>query len=387
MNLLDRPRRLRANPAMRELTAETSVEARHLISSPTEALDVFEFEAVARANLPPAHFGYIQTGVEGGRTARRNEEAYDEIQLSPRRLVDVSRVDIGRELFGEHWDSPIVVAPCGSQRAFHPEGELATARAAKREGHLQVLSTVTTTAVEEVAEARGAPIWYQLYPTTDFSITEHLLGRAEAAGCPAFVITVDATARGDRDPLERWKRLDDRDCLECHAVPYERKPMFEGLDMRGKELYNPGMTWEWLRRLRDRTQMRLVLKGIVRADDAARAVDEGIDAIVVSNHGGRAEESGRATIDALPDVVDTVAGRIPVLVDGGIRRGNDILKAIATGADAVLIGRAYLWGLAAFGQPGVERVLSMLKSELEMAVALAGARNLDELDRSLLVRG
>jgi len=365
---------------------ELSAAARHLIASPEEALDVFEFEAVARANLPIAHFGYMQTGVEAGRTAQRNEEAYEEIQLRPRRLVDVSRVDLSMELFGERWASPILIAPCGSQRAFHREGELATARAAKAEGHLQVLSTVTTTSVEDVTEARGAPVWYQLYPTTDWSITEHLLGRAEAAGCPAFVLTVDATAGSDRDPLARWTRLDDRDCERCHAVPYQRKPMFDGLDMRGKGLYNPAMTWDFVRRLRDRTQMRVVLKGIVRGDDAVRAVEEGIDAIVVSNHGGRSEESGRATIDALPEVVDAVGGRIPVLVDGGIRRGNDILKAIATGADAVLIGRAYLWGLGAFGQPGVERVLSMLKSELELAVALAGARNLGELDRSLLVR-
>ncbi len=368
---------------------EPGASARHLIGSPEEALDIFEFEAVAQANLPPAHFGYIQTGVEAGLTARRNEEAWDEVRLRPRRLVDVSRVDIGVELFGERWASPIVIAPCGSQRAFHPEGELATARAARAEGHLQILSGVTTTSVEDVIAARGAPVWYQLYPTTDWSVTEHILARADAAGCPVFVITVDATAGSDRDPLERWTRLDDRDCNACHTAYYSRKPMFDGLDMRDLDgkLYNPAMTWEWLRRLRERTQMRLVLKGIVRADDAARAVEEGIDAIVVSNHGGRAEESGRATIESLPEVVDAVDGRIPVLVDGGIRRGNDIAKAIATGADAVLIGRAYLWGLAAFGQAGVESVLSMLKAELELAVGLAGARNLGELDRSLLVRG
>ena len=356
------------------------------IGSPQEALDVFDFELAARAKLPPAHFGYIATGVEADRTRDRNHDAYDEIDLRVRRLVDVSTIDTSIELFGRRWPSPIIVAPCGSQRAFHPEGELATARAAKAQDHLQVLSTVTTTSVEEVAEARGEPVWYQLYPTPLWSIAERLIERAEGAGSPALVLTVDSPARSDRDTVERWARTDPRDCVRCHAVPFERKPMFDGLDPVGAgDINNPAMDWAWVRRLRESTDMRIVLKGIVRSDDAARAVEDGIDAIVVSNHGGRSEESGRATIESLPEVVDAVAGRIPVIVDGGIRRGNDILKALAIGADAIQIGRPYLWGLAAFGQPGVERVLEMLREELALAMQFAGAPTIEDLDRDLLV--
>ena len=296
-------------------------------------------------------------------------------------------MDTTVELFGRTWDSPIIVAPCGSQRAFHPEGELATARAAKAQGHLQVLSTVTTTSVEDVAEARGEPVWYQLYPTPLWSITERLIERAEGAGSPVLVLTVDSPARSDRDPGERWARRDVRDCVRCHAVPFERKPMFDGIDMTtvDENIFNPAMDWAYVRRLRGATDMRIVLKGIVRGDDADRAVEEGIDAIVVSNHGGRSEESGRATVESLPEVVDAVGGRIPVIVDGGIRRGNDILKALAIGATAVQIGRPYLWGLGAFGQAGVERVLEMLRGELALAMQFAGAPTIADLDRDLLV--
>ena len=381
------PELVRAAQESESGVAGLPAQEAHIIASPDEALDVFEFREAARAKLPPAHFGYIQTGVENGLTFRRNHEAYDEIRLRPRRLVDVSEVDTSIELFGRKWNSPIIVAPCGSQRAFHPDGELATARAAKEQGHLQVLSTVTTTSVEDVAEARGEPVWYQLYPTPLWSITERLIERAEGAGSPALVLTVDSPAGSDRDPGERAARRDTRDCVRCHAVPFERKPMFDGIDMRDGDLdiFNPAMDWAYVRRLRDATDMRIVLKGIVRSDDADRAVEEGVDAIVVSNHGGRSEESGRATVESLPEVVDAVRGRIPVIVDGGIRHGNDILKALAIGADAIQIGRPYLWGLAAFGQAGVEAVLRMLREELALSMQFAGAPTIAALDRDLLV--
>ena len=361
-------------------------DAPFVISSPAEALDVFEFEAAARDRLPPAHFGYIATGVEGDLTLARNHEAYGEIRLRPHRLVDVSRVDTGIELFGERWSTPIIVAPCGSQRAFHPEGELATARAAGARGHLQVLSSVTTTSVEDVADARRGPVWYQLYPTPDWDTAQRLVRRAEGAGSPALVLTVDSPAGSDRDALARWVRADRRECARCHDddQPYDGKPMYDGIDMAGKEIFNPAMDWDYVGRLRDSTGMRLVLKGIVRSDDAERAVATGVDAIIVSNHGGRSEESGRATIESLPEVVTAVGGRIPVLVDGGIRRGNDILKALASGADAILIGRPYLWGLAAFGQAGVEAVLALLTDELELAMRFAGTPTIADIDGSLI---
>jgi len=293
------------------------------------------------------------------------------------------------ELFGERWESPIVISPAGSQRAFHPQGELAVANAARTRNHLQILSTVTTTSVEDVTEARGAPVWYQLYPTSNWTVTQALLRRAEAAGSPVVVLTVDMPDGGNRETVERYARIDSRDCTACHDPEFQlyvrRKPMFDGLDLTGVTgLSAPGLTWDFVRRLKDNTDMRVVVKGIVTREDAARCVQYGADGIIVSNHGGRAAESGRATIESLPEVVEAVGGRVPVLVDGGIRRGNDVLKALALGADAICIGRPYLWGLAAFGQQGVERVLDLLRAELQMAMRMAGAPSVGDIERSLV---
>ena len=362
-----------------------------IISSSDEAINVFDFEAVARNNLPPAHFGYMATGVDDDATLRANREGFQRIHLRPRRLVDVTHSDTGVELFGESWDSPIVISPAGSQRAFHPEGELAVANAARTRGHLQILSTVTTTSVEDVVEARGAPVWYQLYPTSKWTVTQALLRRAEAAGCPVVVLTVDLPAGSNRETLERYIKTDTRDCSSCHEEGFRgavrRKPMFDGLDLTGvTELYAPGLTWDFVRRLKDNTNMRVVVKGIVTREDAARCVRSGADGIIVSNHGGRAEESGRATIQSLPEVLEAVAGRVPVLVDGGFRRGNDVLKAMALGASAICIGRPYLWGLGAFGQEGVERVLDIMRAELELAMKLAGTPTLSDVGPSLVAR-
>ncbi len=343
----------------REERSTSARELDQLIASSDDAINVFDFEAVARNNLPPAHFGYMATGVDDDATLRANREGYSRLFVRPRRLVDVTNVDMGVELFGERWETPIVISPCGSQRAFHPQGELAVANAARTRNHLQVLSTVTTTSVEDVAEARGAPVWYQLYPTSNWTVTQALLRRAEAAGSPVVVLTVDMPDGGNRETVERYARIDSRDCTACHDGTFEgdmrRKPMFDGLDLSAVTgLSAPGLTWDFVRRLKDNTDMHVVVKGIVTHEDAARCVQSGADGIIVSNHGGRAEESGRATIESLPEVVEAVGGRFPVLVDGGIRRGNDVLKALAIGADAICIGRPYLWGLAAFGQQAVQ---------------------------------
>ncbi len=375
----------------REERSRSVRELTQLIASPDDALNVFDFEAVARNNLPPAHFGYMATGVDDDATLRANREGYRQLFVRPRRLVDVTNIDMSVELFGERCESPIVISPAGSQRAFHPQGELAVANAARTRNHLQILSTVTTTSVEDVTEARGAPVWYQLYPTSNWTVTQALLRRAEAAGSPVVVLTVDNPASGNRETVERYARIDSRDCSACHEPEFQRyvrrKPMFDGLDLTGVTgLSAPGLTWDFVRRLNDNTDMRVVVKGIVTREDAARCVQYGVDGIIVSNHGGRAEESGRATIESLPEVVEAVGGRIPVLVDGGIRRGNDVLKALALGADAICIGRPYLWGLAAFGQQGVERVLDLLRAELQMAMRMAGAPSVAEIERSLVGR-
>ena len=361
-----------------------------LVANAADALDVFDMERVAEAALPPAHFGYIQTGVDGESTQRNNRAALERIHIRARRLVDVSRLDTRVTLFGREWPTPIVVAPCGSQKGFHPDGELATARAALARTHLQTLSTVSSTGVEEVNEARGEPVWYQLYATSNWDVTRAVVERVRAAGCPVIVLTVDLPAGGNRLTLERWSRTDDRTCTSCHR-PRGRaptvKPMFEGTPYRPADFRTPAMTWDFIGRLRDITDQRIVVKGLVTREDAALALEHGVDGIWVSNHGGRAEGSGRATIDALPEIAEEVGGRIPVIVDGGFRRGSDIFKGIARGADAVAVGRPYLWGLGAFGQEGVERVLEILQGELDMTMRLAGTPSLAGIRASSIGTG
>lgn len=371
---------------------EPDQELGELVSSPDEALDVFDLRVTAERALPPAHYGYIATGVDGDVTLRANREAFARLHLRQRRLAGVEEIDTRVTMLGTMMETPIVIAPCGSQRAFHADGELATARAAKARGHLQILSTVSSTSVEDVAQARGEPVWYQLYPTSRWEVTQKLLARAAAAGSEVVVLTVDLPVSTNRLTLSRFIKRDTRDCRQCHASgtdPYaeqnttlRRKPMFAGTDITDDQFNTPALTWSFVDRLRDATRMRVVLKGIVTAEDAERCLQHGVEAIIVSNHGGRAEESGRATLASLPEVVRAVRRRVPVLVDGGIRRGTDVFKALALGADAVCIGRPYLWGLSAFGQPGVEKVLAILRSELETVMRLAGTRTLRDIGPS-----
>ena len=369
--------------ALQQLAQGTGV-----LQSPNDALSVLDFEGTAKAKLPPAHFGYMASGVDDDATLRANREGFAHWQLRPRRLVDVRTVDPSIRLLGQRWDTPIVVCPTGSQKAFHADGELATARAARAGGHLQILSGVTTTSVEDVNTARGLPVWYQLYPTNDQSVAHAVVRRANKAGCTVLVLTVDLNAGRNLETQLRSVRLDSRDCTACHVAGFagsvKRKPMFDGLDLsKVTDAGDPGMTWDYVKRVRDiAPAMKVVLKGIVTREDAALAVRHGIDAIVVSNHGGRAEESGRATIDSLSEVVAAVNRRIPVLVDGGFRRGTDIFKALALGASAVGIGRPYLWGLAAFGQPGVEAVLGILRREFELVMRQAGVTTVGAITRA-----
>ena len=368
---------------------ESLTQADPVIAAPEQAVNVMDFEAVAREKLPPAHFGYLATGVDDDATVRANREGFRRFQIRVRRLIDVRNIDMSIRLFGTAWDTPIVLAPVASQKAFHPDGEIAVARAARAKGHLQILSTGTTTSVEAASAARGAPIWYQLYPTNDGHVARAMVKRAEAAGCPVLVLTVDVQGGSNRETLIRSQRADSRQCSACHANGFSgfvrRKPMFDGLDVSKVTVFSPAdMTWDFIKRLRDTTSMKLVVKGIVTREDAQLAVAHGVDGVIVSNHGGRAEESNRSTIESLPEVVEGTAGRIPVLVDGGIRRGTDIFKALAIGALAVCIGRPYLWGLAAFGQSGVETVLAILRRELQMIMRQAGTMSVDQITRAHL---
>jgi len=354
------------------------------ISSPEEALNVFDFETVAKQELPPAHWGYLATGSDDDATIRANREGFEHFQLKPRRLVDVREIDMSTEVLGRKWPTPIVIAPTSSNRGFHPDGEIAVARAAKSKDTLQILSTSASTAVEDVVEARGEPVWYQLYPRYSWDVTKAVVKRAERAGCPAIVLTVDRQGGGNRETVKLFAKKDMRDCSACHAEQ-RRPPMFDGLDIPGPNNYAQGLTWDYVRQVQDHTSMKVLIKGIVTAEDAALAVERGLDGIIVSNHGGRAEESLRSTIESLPEIVNAVRGRIAVLVDSGFRRGTDFFKALAIGADAVCIGRPYLWGLASFGQAGVEAVLDILRKELEIVMRQMGTTSIEQITSSYVV--
>jgi len=368
------------------------------IEQAADALDVFDFQTAAQKVVPPAHWGYLMTGVDGEDTLKANREGFSRYQLRTKRFVDVSRLDMSVELFGVKFNSPIVLCPVGSQRAFHRDGEVGAARAAQAKGNLQILSTQTTIGVEDVIKARGGPIWYQLYTTDNFDVTTKLVKRAELAGCTAVAVTVDLPAGRNTETMTRLQRTDTRNCATCHedatgnlANPRvgggtnANKPMFAGINTQGLGLTSPSLTWDFIKRLKDVTKMKVVIKGLETREDAAQAVEHGADGIIVSNHGGRATETGRGTIESVAEVAQAVRGRIPVLVDGGFRRGTDVFKALALGANAVGIGRPYIWGLGAFGQQGVERVLDILNNELRLAMVGCGTRSVKEITAGAIV--
>jgi len=371
-----------------------------LIASPAEALNVFDFEPVAKKKLPPAHWGYLATGSDGDETIRANREGYARWDLRVRRLVDTSKLDTSIQMLGVRWPTPIVINPVGSQRAFHPDGELAVARAAKSKNHLQVLSTVATSSIEDVIAARGAPVWFQLYHQDDWNQTKQIVKRVERAGAPVVVFTADLLGGSNRETMLRERRFDTRTCTNCHqggppmpgisgrvneSRDNRRKPAIADLrpDTPIPEIGTP--TWDFIKRLQDSTTMKVFIKGIVTKEDAEIAVHNGVNGMFVSNHGGRAENSTRATIASLPEVVEGVRGRVPVIVDGGVRRGTDIFKALALGATATGIGRPYIWGLASFGQEGVETVLALLRKEIEMVMRQAGTTSVKATTKAYIV--
>ena len=381
---------LAASPTIAETLQQTGIE------QVADALDVFDFQAAAQKIVPPAHWGYLMTGVDGEETLKANRDAFNRYQLRPKRFVDVSRIDMSVDLFGAKLSSPIVLCPVGSQRAFHRDGEVGAARAAQTKNHLQILSTQTSIGVEDVAKARSGPLWYQLYTTDNFDVTTKLVKRAEAAGCMAVAVTVDLPSGRNTETMTRLQRTDTRNCASCHqdatgnlanprANTNATKPMFAGINTQGLVLTSPSLTWDFIKRLKDVTRMKVVIKGLETREDAALAVEHGADGIVVSNHGGRATETGRGTVECVAEVAQAVRGRIPIVVDGGFRRGTDVYKALALGATAVGIGRPYIWGLSAFGQQGVERVLDILNNELRLAMVGCGARSVKEITAASIV--
>jgi isopentenyl diphosphate isomerase/L-lactate dehydrogenase-like FMN-dependent dehydrogenase len=357
-------------------------------SDPKDFLSVMDFEPFAHSKLPPAHWGYMASGVDDDLTLKANMEGFKRYQLRARRLVDVSKPDTRTEIFGSSWESPLFICPVGGHKMFHPEGEVAVARAARSKKTTQILSTVTSTPVEDVAKALGGGLWYQLYMPLKWEDTEKLIRRVEAAGCPVLVWTVDLLGGRNTETATRARRQDTRDCNVCHGPTgpgnLSTRPMFQGLS--ASTFNPPAANWEYVDRLKKLTQMKLVIKGIETAEDARLCREHGADAVLVSNHGGRATETGRATIEVLPEVIDAVGSQYPVFVDGGFRRGTDIYKALAIGARAVGIGRPYIYGLTSFGQAGVERVIDILRAELTMTMRQCGTPTIRDISRASIRR-
>lgn len=366
--------------------AQNPLEISDVITDPAHALNVMDFEEAAHRKIAPGHWAYMASGVDDDITLRANREGFKHVQLRPRRLHDATKVDMRVELFGTLYNSPIFLCPVGGERAFFAEGELAVARAAKARGTMQILSTVTSTALEEVNKALGRPAWYQLYAPNSWEACEAILRRVEAAECPVVALTVDNTTGRNSETYLRTRPKDLSQCAACHQGEPGRgpgeHPMYDGINMTGVGVINPAMDWAFVDRLRKFWRAKLMIKGIDTREDARLCIEHGIDGILVSNHGGRSTETGRATIEALPEVVAEVGNRIPVYVDGGVRRGTDVFKALALGATAVGIGRPFLWGLGAFGEAGVERVLEILQAELKLAMGNCGTQMVAEITRA-----
>ncbi len=332
-------------------------------------LSLFDFETGARTRIAPAAWERISGGAADEITLHWNREAYDHIRLKPRVLVDVSHLDTRVSLFGEELPFPILLAPTGGQKFIHPEGELAAVRGAAAANATYVISSSASLRVEDIARTAAGPVWFQLYVQKDRGFTRDLVRRAEDSGCRALCVTVDSPTFGARNREERARA----------GLPERDLP-----NLQGRDYLDPSLTWKDIDWLRSFARKPVLLKGILNPDDAATAVRAGVAGIIVSNHGARNLDTVPATIDALPLVVEKVAGRVPVLVDGGIRRGTDVLKALARGASAVQIGRPYLWGLGLAGAEGVARVVQILRREFEMAMALTGRPTLAAIDRSVL---
>ena len=371
--------------------AKVATGADGIITHPGAALNVFEFEPAAKkaifAQGAPTHWGYLESGVDGNVTRDVNHTAYANYNIRVQRLVDARKIDTSVKIFGETWATPIFCCPVSSLGAYNGDAGVAVARATGKRKQQMILSTVDNASIIDVNKAHGSPAWFMLYPTDDWTVTRALVKRAEDAGSPAIVLTVDRQGGRNTEDMFRERRLDQRDCVVCHkpgafANEVSRKNNFTGIDVsRVTNLYGTGMTWEFVDRLREIVKGKLVLKGIMTGGDAREALRHGVDGILVSNHGGRAEESGQATIGVLVEVVDAVGGKIPVLIDGGVRRGTDVLKALALGASAVGIGRPYVWGLASFGEPGVDRVLEILDNEFVTIMRQVGALHVAQLTR------
>jgi isopentenyl diphosphate isomerase/L-lactate dehydrogenase-like FMN-dependent dehydrogenase len=353
-------------------------------------LNLHDLEPLAREKIPAPLFDFIAGGAEDEVTLRANRAAFEAIEFRPRVLVDVTNVDTSTSVLSQALPFPVMLAPVAMHRLAHPEGEEAVARAAKSAGTVMILSTMSSISIEDVGAAADGPKWFQLYCYSEKDVTERLVKRAENAGFSALCLTVDVPRLGrrERDLRHVLQFPDDvlpRNFLQeidMSSIPLQSQG--SAISAYAASLMDQSLTWDILPWLRSITSMPVIVKGILTPEDAVLAVEHGAAAIVVSNHGGRQLDSSPATARVLPEIVDAVGGRLEVIVDGGVRRGTDILKALALGAKAVLIGRPYIWGLAVDGESGVAHVLSLLRTEFEWAMALCGVTSVDQITRRLV---
>jgi 4-hydroxymandelate oxidase len=354
--------------------AAPGVAAGAPVNSPGPLVSVYDFEAAAKRKLAIPAWEYFNGGSGDEITLRRNRTALDALQLKPRVLVDVTRIDTSRTLLGHAMEHPILLAPTSSHLLAHPDAEVATALGAAAAKAILIASTTSNRSIEDICKAASGPVWFQLYVEDDRKPVQALIERAEAAGCKALCITVD-------NPLAYARNREERVKAQAPILPFpnigiQSTPGGRGLSRRH-------FNWSDLAWIQSFAKTPIILKGILNPDDADQAAKRGVAAIVVSNHGGRVLDTEPATIEVLPAVVDRVAGRVPVLFDGGIRRGTDILKGLACGASAVLIGRPYIYGLSVAGPDGIRDVVGILRAELEGAMAMTGRVRLDDIDRSV----
>ena len=353
-------------------------------------LTIDEFEAIARERMSRSAYDYYAGGSGEERTLAANREAFNRIPLRPRVLIDVSAIDTRTAVLGQALDLPVMLSPTAFNRLAHPDGEMAAARAARASGTVMISSTLSTCALEEVAGACDGPLWFQLYVYKDRGFTQELIARAEAARYRALVLTVDTPLLGRRYRdvrnnfvLPEGITMKNFEAAMTNAARWGEHSSFSSYV---HDLFDATLSWKAVGWLRTQTRLPIVVKGIMTEEDARLAVDAGVEGVIVSNHGGRQLDGAAASIDALPEVVEAVAGRAEILMDGGIRRGTDVLKALALGARAVCIGRPYLWALAANGEQGVRDALAILKDELSLAMALSGRPTIESIDTSLVKR-
>ncbi len=362
-----------------------------LIGTPDEAVNVWDFERVAHENNLAQHWDYLHMGVDDYETRVANRQGFQRLAIRTRRLAaePVTQLDTSIEILGQRFNSPLFLCPVAALQAYHTEGEAGAGRAARRRGILQVQSNVSSQSYEEIAEARGEPHWFQIYTNPDWNRNQRVIDRVARAGCPTLVWTVDLLGGSNRELARRsliGEGTEGPLCQNCHNhQPGYQRPMARGLEGPAGE--RPPYTWDYIKRLKDASDMNLVVKGIVTGEDADLAIEHGADAIYVSNHGGRAENSMWATIDSLPEVVAAVQGRVPVMIDSGVRRGIDVFKALALGADAVGIGRPYVWGLGAFGEQGVDKVIELIMAELAIVMRQTQTRSVREINSRLVMEG